>query len=78
MKVKDIPQNILTEIDFMLGSIEECNSEYMLPILLNHNIDPHGGWLDINDLTDDAIIDIYEKLFESGTIVPFFTDGDQV
>lgn len=59
-----IPEDIMNEIDFMLGSIEECNSEYLLPILKEHGINPDGGWVDIDTVDDDVIIDIYERLFK--------------
>ena len=68
MKRKDIPENAMREIDFMLGSIEECNSEYLLPILLKHGIDPDGGFVNINAIDDAVIIDIYKEFFETGII----------
>lgn len=71
--VYDIPQDILKEIDFMLGSIEECNSEYMTEILSDHGIYPDGGWIDIDNVSEDVVYDIYERLFKTGIMKPFFT-----
>lgn len=62
-KIAGVPQTYMTEIDFMLGSIEECNSEYLLPILMSHGINPNGGWIDIETVPDDVIVDIYKKIF---------------
>ena len=70
-KTSDIPEDVMNEIDFMLGSIEECNSEYLLPILLKHDINPDGGFVNINAVDDAVIIDIYKELFETGIIEPF-------
>lgn len=72
-KIEGIPDNIVAEIDFMLGSIEVCNSEYMLPILKDHGIYPAGGWIDSDHVSDDVIRDIYKRLFESGFMEPFYT-----
>ena len=36
MKYTDIPKDVLNEISYMLGSTEECNSEYLKPILERH------------------------------------------
>ena len=55
--------NVMEEIDFMLGSIEECNSEPLLSILKDHGIDPEGGWIDINTVPEEVIQDIKERLF---------------
>lgn len=57
---------MLKEIEFMLGSIEECNSEPLLSILKKHGIDPDGGWLDIKDVPDEVIQDIMNRLFKKG------------
>lgn len=71
MKFKEIPEDIINEISFMLGSIEECQSEYLKPILEAH------GYKDFDFLTiepeDDKelSIDIYEKLFATGMLEPF-------
>lgn len=70
-KTSVIPEDVMNEIDFMLGSIEECNSEYLLPILLKHGIDPDGGFVNIDAVDDVVIIDIYKELFETGIIEPF-------
>lgn len=71
--VDGIPPGIMNEIDFMFGSIEECNSEYMLPILLEHGIDPDGSWIDIEKVPEDVIIDVYERLFKTGELSVFYT-----
>ena len=75
-KIEGIPDNIMTEIDFMLGSIEECNSDHMLPILHDHGIDPNGSWLDSDTVPEEVIRDIYERLFKTGFIEPFYTVYD--
>lgn len=67
----NIPDNVMEEIDFMLGDIEECNSDYLLPILHDHGIYPDGSWLFIDDVPDDVILDIYERCFKTGIVVPF-------
>lgn len=67
-----INEDVFNEIDFMLGSIEECNSEYLLPILLKHGIDPHGSFLYTERIPDDVIMDINETLFETGILEPFY------
>lgn len=66
-----IREDVFSEIDFMLGSIEECNSEYLLPILQKHEIDPHGGFLYMDQVPDDVIKDINETLFVTGILEPF-------
>lgn len=50
--------NIMEEIDFLLGSIECCNTEPVLSILLKHGIDPDGGWIDIDSVPDEVINDL--------------------
>lgn len=55
--------NIREEVDFMLGSIEECNAEPMLSILKDHGIYPNGGWIDIDDMPEEVIEDIISRLF---------------
>ena len=67
----EMPEEIRNEIDFMLGSIEECNSDYLLPILHDHGIYPDGLWVDIANVSNDVILDIYERLFKTGIVVPF-------
>ena len=61
-----IPEDILSEIDFMLGSIEECNGEYMLPVLKELGMNPEGGWMLIESIPDADIITIYKRLFTNG------------
>ena len=71
MRYEDIPQDVLKEISFMFGSTEECNSEYLKPILKRH------GYIDCKFLTinpeDDKelVLDIYKELFLTGIYVPF-------
>ena len=59
---EDIPVEAINEIDFMLGSIEEC--KYLIPVLKDHGIDPDGGWVDIDTIDDDVIVDIYDRLLK--------------
>ena len=72
MKYADIPQSVLKEISFMLGSIEECNSEYLRPIIEKH------GYMDFDFLLiepeDDKelVLDIYKKLFLTGICTSFY------
>ena len=66
-KIPGIPVEALNEIDFMLGSIDECNSNYMLPVLKDHGINPSGGWVDVNTVDDETIIDIYKRLILDDT-----------
>ena len=73
LNMNNIPEEVMREIDFMLGSIEECNSEWLLPILHANGIYPNGGWVDIDNVPDGVILDIYEKLFNTGIISPFYT-----
>ena len=75
-KVKGVPDDIMMEIDFMIGSIEECNSDYLLPILKEHGLDPKDMFLFIDSVSDEVIVDIYEKLFKSGKLEPFYTVDD--
>ena len=76
MKYTDIPQNVLKEISFMLGSIEECNSEYLRPIIERH------GYIDFDFLLiepkDDKelTLDIYKELFLTGIYTPFPYEDD--
>ena len=70
-----ISEDVFNEIDFMLGSIDECSSEYLLPILQKHGIDPHGGFLYMEQVPDDVIKDINETLFVTGILEPFVYVG---
>ena len=72
-----IPKNVYHEIDFMLGSVEECNSPLMVEALGKHDIHPDGGWIDIETLPDEVIYSIYEDLFLSGILTPFFTETEE-
>lgn len=58
-----IPEAAYNEIDFMLGSIEECNL-FLSPILKKHGIDPAGSWLDIKDVPEEVIEEIYNQFFK--------------
>lgn len=76
MKFENIPQNVIEEISFMLGSTEECNSEYLKPIIEKH------GYKDINflliDPADDKelTLNIYNELFATGILKPFYCEED--
>ena len=71
MKFENIPQNVLNEIAFMFGSTEECQSEYLKPILEKHGYTGYGFLvidpIDVKELT----LDIYKELFLPGVIKPF-------
>lgn len=69
--MSDVPVNVLAEIDFMLGSVEEC--EYLEPILAEYGINPNGGFLFMDRLPDDVILAIYNRLFVPGILEPFYT-----
>ena len=70
----DIPKNILDEIAFMYGSTEECQSEYLKPII------ERNGYKDFNflliDPKDDEplTLDVYIELFITGICKPFNMD----
>lgn len=53
-------QEIIDEIDFMLGSIEECNSQPIITILERYGINPDGGWIDIDAVPKEVIKEIAE------------------
>lgn len=63
MKFEDIPQNILNEIAFMLGSTEECNSEYLQPILEKHGYTGYGFLMIEPSEDKELTLDIYKELF---------------
>lgn len=71
IKYNDIPQEVLNEIAFMIGSTEECNSKYLKPIIERH------GYVDcdfllINPEDDkELILDIYKELFLTNICAPF-------
>ena len=64
-KFKDIPSEFINEISFILGSIEMCNDEHVMPILARHGYEiEDGSFLGIEPEDDEALaIDIYETLF---------------
>lgn len=74
IKYNDIPQDVLNEIAFMIGSTEECNSKYLKPIIERH------GYVDCDflliDPEDDKelTLDIYKKLFLTNVYTPFLED----
>ena len=60
----EIPEDVLNEIDFMLGSIEECNSDYLEPILKAHGYEVNGSFLGFTPEDDKELtLDIYKTLF---------------
>ena len=71
MKYEYIPQDVLNEISFMFGSTEECQSEYLKPIIERH------GYTDFNFLLiepeedKELTLDIYKELFLTGVCKPF-------
>lgn len=70
-KIEDIPKNVMDEIKFMLGSIEECESDYLNPILIEHGYEGKR-FLEIDPEDDvELTFDIYEKLFVTGICTPF-------
>ena len=71
MKFENIPQNVLNEIAFMFGSTEECQSEYLKPILEKHGYTGYG-FLVIDPIDDKELtLDIYKELFLPGIVKPF-------
>lgn len=71
MKYNDIPQDILNEISFMLGSTEECNSDYLKPIIERHGY-TNFKFLSIKpEDNKELTLDIYKELFLTGVCVPF-------
>ena len=70
-KFENIPQNVMNEIGFMLGSTEECMSDYLNPILIEHGYEGQR-FLTIEPEDDiELIVDIYERLFLTGICTPF-------
>lgn len=73
MQYKDIPKEVLNEISFMFGSTEECQSEYLKPILERHGYKDFTFLL-INPEDDKELtMDVYKELFLTGICSPFFT-----
>ena len=68
-----IPDEVLSEISFMLGSIEECNSDYLKPIIERHGYSLESdGFLMIEPEDDvELTLDIYNTLFITGIVTPF-------
>lgn len=74
VRFTDIPENVLTEISFMLGSTEECESFYLKPILKRHGYTGEG-FVGIDPEDDEELsVDIYRELFLSGMLEPFEED----
>ena len=74
MKYEDIPKDVLREISFMLGSTEECNSDYLKPIIERHGY-VGMDFLLINPEDDKELtMDIYKELFLTGICAPFLCD----
>lgn len=74
MKYNDIPQEALNEIAFMIGSTEECNSEYLKPIIERHGY-VGFDFLLINPEDDKELtLDIYKELFLTNICAPFLED----
>ena len=71
MQYKDIPQDILNEISFMFGSIEECNSEYLKPIIERHGYVGFDFLLLEPEDDKELTLDVYKELFLTGICVPF-------
>lgn len=70
-KFESIPQDVMNEIRFMLGSTEECMSDYLNPILIEHGYEGKG-FLVIEPEDDiELVVDIYERLFLTGICTPF-------
>lgn len=71
MKYEDIPQDVINEIAFMLGSTEECQSDYLKPILEKHGY-TGSGFLVIDPADDKELtLDIYNEFFATGIFKPF-------
>lgn len=74
MKYNDIPQEILNEISFMFGSIEECNSEYLKPIIEKHGYTGFKFLLIEPKDDKELTLDVYKELFLTGVCEPFSHD----
>lgn len=73
MKYNDIPKDALKEIAFMLGSTEECNSEYLKPIIEKHGYtDFDFLWISPED-DKELTLDIYKELFLTNIVGIFYT-----
>ena len=70
-KFENIPQNVIDEISFMFGSTEECMSEYLNPILIEHGYEGEGFLLIEPEDDIELVVDIYERLFLTGIRTPF-------
>ena len=67
----DIPQNVIDEIAFMLGSTEECQSDYLKPIIERHGYKDFSFLLIGPEEDKELTIDIYIELFLTGICKPF-------
>ena len=70
-KFENIPQNVINEIGYMLGSTEECMSDYLNPILIEHGYEGEGFLLIEPEDDMELALDIYERLFLTGICTPF-------
>lgn len=76
MKYTDIPKDVLNEISYMLGSTEECNSEYLKPILERHGYKDFIFLLINPEEDEELTLDIYKELFLTGICVPFLPEDE--
>lgn len=60
---EEIPQEIIDEINFMLGSHEECQSDYLKPILERHGYSCDSFLMIEAEDDMDLAMDIYKELF---------------
>ena len=63
MRFEDIPKDILHEIAFMMGNTEECQSEYLQPILERHGYIGYGFLVIDPEDDKELTLDIYKELF---------------
>ena len=70
-KLESIPSNVMNEIRFMLGSTEECMSDYLNPILIEHGYEGERFLMIEPEDDIELVVDIYEKLFLTKICTPF-------
>lgn len=61
--LREYEEDCKAEIEFLLGSTEECNTT-LLPLLLEHGINPEGGFVNYDTVDKEIIMIIYERLFD--------------